>query len=79
MAAIRRQVCCTFPKERIREPVLYHLGRDFPVIPNIRGATINDEKGIVVLELEGESADIERAIEFLRSRNVQVEAVESGH
>jgi ABC-type methionine transport system ATPase subunit len=78
MAAIRRQVCCTFPKERIREPVLYHLGRDFPVIPNIRGATINDEKGIVVLELEGEAADIDRALAFLRSRNVQVEAVESG-
>jgi ABC-type methionine transport system ATPase subunit len=78
MAAIRRQVCCTFPKERIREPVLYHLGRDFPVIPNIRGATINDEKGIVVLELEGEAADIERALDFLRSRNVQVEAVETG-
>jgi ABC-type methionine transport system ATPase subunit len=77
MAAIRRQVCCTFPKERIREPVLYHLGRDFPVIPNIRGATINDEKGIVLLELEGESKDIDRALDYLRSRNVQVEAVES--
>lgn len=77
MAAIRRQVCCTFPKERIREPVLYHLGRDFPVIPNIRGATINDEKGIVVLELEGEAKDIDRALDYLRSRNVQVEAVES--
>jgi L-aspartate semialdehyde sulfurtransferase ferredoxin len=77
MAAIRRQVCCTFPKERIREPVLYHLGRDFPVIPNIRGATINDEKGIVVLELEGEAKDIDRALDYLRSRSVQVEAVES--
>ena len=78
MAAIRRQVCCTFPKERIREPVLYHLGRDFPVIPNIRGATINDEKGIVVLELEGEAADIDRALEFLKSKNVQVDPVETG-
>lgn len=77
MAATRRQVCCTFPKERIREPVLYNLGRDFPVIPNIRGATINDEKGIVLLELEGEAGDIDRAIDFLRSKNVQVEAVPS--
>jgi len=75
MAAIRRQVCCTFPKERIREPVLYHLGRDFPVIPNIRGATINDEKGIVLLELEGEAADIERALEFLKARNIRIDPV----
>ena len=75
MAAIRRQVCCTFPKERIREPVLYHLGRDFPVIPNIRGATINDEKGIVVLELEGEAADIERALDYLKARSITVEPV----
>lgn len=77
MAAIRRQVCCTFPKERIREPVLYHLGRDFPVIPNIRGATINDEKGIVLLELEGEAADIERALAYLKARDVQVDPVQS--
>jgi hypothetical protein len=75
MAAIRRQVCCTFPKERIREPVLYHLGRDFPVIPNIRGATINDEKGIVLLELEGEAADIERALDYLKARSITVEPV----
>jgi len=75
MAAIRRQVCCTFPKERIREPVLYHLGRDFPVIPNIRSATINDEKGIVLLELEGEAADIERALDYLRARNITVDPV----
>ena len=75
MAVIRRQVCCTFPKERIREPVLYHLGRDFPVIPNIRGATINDEKGIVLLELEGEAADIERALDYLRARNITVDPV----
>ena len=75
MAAIRRQVCCTFPKERIREPVLYHLGRDFPVIPNIRGATIDDEKGIVLLELEGEAADIERALDYLRARNITVDPV----
>lgn len=75
MAAIRRQVCCTFPKERIREPVLYHLGRDFPVIPNIRGATIDDEKGIVLLELEGEAADIERALDYLRTRSIKVEPV----
>ncbi len=75
MAAIRRQVCCTFPKERIREPVLYHLGRDFPVIPNIRGATINDEKGIVLLELEGEATDIERALDYLKARCISVEPV----
>jgi ABC-type methionine transport system ATPase subunit len=75
MAATKRQVCCTFPKERIREPVLYQLGRDFPVIPNIRGATINDEKGIVLLELEGEPGDIDRALEYLKSKNVQVDPV----
>lgn len=74
MAKIQKTISCTFPKERIREPILYNLGQKFAVIPNIRGATINDQMGIVFLELEGEDAEIERAISYLRERNVGVEA-----
>ena len=75
MAAIKRQLECTFPKEKIRDPVLYLLGRQFNVIPNIRRAQITDEIGIVSLELEGEAAEIDKAIAFLRTSRVGVEVV----
>jgi ABC-type methionine transport system ATPase subunit len=77
MAATKRQLYCTFPKEQIGEPILYTLGQKFRVIPNIRGATINDQMGIVFLELEGEDAEIERAIGYLRERKVRVDTVQS--
>lgn len=72
----RREIYCTFPKDQIREPILYNLGQHFQVIPNIRGASINDDIGLVFLELEGQEREIERAMEFLRERKVQVELVD---
>ena len=69
MASIKRQLECTFPKEKIRDPVLYLLGRQFNVIPNIRRAEI----GRVSLELEGEAAEIDKAIAYLRSNRVGVD------
>jgi ABC-type methionine transport system ATPase subunit len=73
----KRQLYCTFPKEQIGEPILYTLGQKYKVIPNIRGATINDQMGIVFLELEGEDAEIEKAIAYLRERKVRVDTVQS--
>ena len=52
MAATKKTIYCTFPKEQIGEPILYTLGQRFRVVPNLRGATINDQMGIVFLELE---------------------------
>ncbi len=75
MAVVRERVYCTFPKDQIREPILYNLGRVFPVVPNIRGASINDDLGLVFLELEGEEAEVTKAIDYLRERNVKVDPV----
>lgn len=73
-----RLVHCTFPKEMIREPLLYNLGRDFRVVPNIRGATISDEIGLVYLELEGPEPEIDRAVQYLASRGVKIDTVKGG-
>jgi ABC-type methionine transport system ATPase subunit len=72
----RREIYCTFPKDQIREPILYNLGQHFQVIPNIRGASITNEIGLVYLELEGQEQELDRAVEFLRERKVQVEDVD---
>jgi len=68
-------VHCTFAKDRIREPLLYNLGRDFKIIPNIRGASISDDLGLVYLELEGPDDEIQKAIDFLKSKGVTVDPV----
>lgn len=73
MGVARQQFYCTFPKEQIREPILYNLGQHFQVIPNIRGASITDDLGLVCLELEGDQAEIDRAVDYLRERHVQID------
>lgn len=72
---VRKRVYCTFPKELIQEPLLYNLGKNFNVIPNIRAASITDEVGLVYLELEGDDGEIEKAIRYLRERKVKVDEV----
>jgi ABC-type methionine transport system ATPase subunit len=74
-----RKVYCTFPKDLIKEPILYNLGKKFEVIPNIRGASITDQVGLVYLELEGAEEEITRAVQYLKDRGVKVDDVkESG-
>ena len=76
MAVIQKKIYCTFPKDRIREPILYNIGREFQVIPNIHGASISDDLGLVFLELEGESDEVDRAVTYLVERGVKVDDVE---
>ena len=73
-----RLIHCTFPKTLIREPLLYNLGKDFKVVPNIKGATISEEVGKVYLDLEGPEEEIDRAVEFLKERGVEIQEVPGG-
>lgn len=69
----KRCVKLTLPEKLSREPVIYELSHDFNVIPNIRRGYFALDSAWVELELEGNEADIEKAIEFLRSRGITVE------
>ena len=71
----KRHVMFTFPPELIREPIIFNLGLQFKVTPNIRRADISENKGWVVLELEGEEKDIEAGIAWVISKGVRVDPV----
>ncbi len=71
----RRQVTFTFPEELIKEPIIYNLGLQFKVVTNIRRADVSENKGWVVLELEGEETDIEQGIVWVTSKGVRVDPV----
>src|SRR5438309_384749 len=43
-----------YPPTLITKSVIWELGHKFPVITNVRQASVTDEIGIVSLELEGE-------------------------
>ena len=71
----KRRVMFTFPPELIDEPIIYNLSRQFNVVTNIRRADVSDDKGWVVLELEGEENNIEQGIAWVTAKGVRVDPV----
>jgi len=65
-----------YPPRLITTPVIWQLSHKFPIVPNVRQASVTDEIGIVCLELEGARADIKAAIKWLEKMNINVEPVE---
>ena len=70
-----RQVMFTFPQELIREPIIYILSHQFKLVTNIRRADISEDKGWVVLELEGEEKEIKEGIAWVTAKGVRVDPV----
>lgn len=73
---MKQKIFCTFPQQLIKEPLLYNLGKNFQIIPNIRGASVTDEIALIALELEGDEKEIEKAVVFLKEKGVKVEGIE---
>jgi len=65
-----------YPPKLITNPVIWELTQRFPVITNVRQASVTDEIGIVSLELEGARSDIKAAIQWLEKLGIKVEPVE---
>ncbi len=71
----KRQLMFTFPQELIREPIIYSLGHQFKIVTNIRLADVTENRGWVILELDGEEKDIEQGIAWVTSKGVRVDPV----
>ena len=69
----KRQVRFTFEGQLIRQPLIYTLGHRFQVVTDIRMADVDERVGWVVLELEGEPDEIERAIRWAEEQGVRVD------
>ncbi len=68
-----KRVRMTFSPELIQEPLIYNLGHEFNVVTNIRMATVDEQVGWVVLELEGDGDEIERSLQWARDRGVRID------
>jgi ABC-type methionine transport system ATPase subunit len=66
----------TYSQEKIKDPIIYQVGRKFRVVTNIRTASVSDHVGIVGLELEGEQSEIDAAVAWIASQGVKVEPIE---
>ena len=69
----RKRVRFTFEPNLITEPVIYKLGHEFLVVTNIRMADVDENVGWVILELEGDSAEIDGALRWAADLGVRVD------
>ncbi|MCL0101648.1 NIL domain-containing protein [Dehalococcoidia bacterium] len=72
---MKHKVKFTFPTDLVQKPVIYLLGKDFNIVTNIRRADVTDDRGWVVLELEGEENSIDTGLEWVKSQGVRVDPV----
>jgi L-aspartate semialdehyde sulfurtransferase ferredoxin len=72
----RTTVRLTFRGETLNDPVIYRIGQDFKIVTNIRHADVGEDTGWVELDLDGEQPEVDRALEYCRSRGIGVEKLE---
>lgn len=65
-----------YPTRLITRPIIWELGQKFQISFNIRQASVNEEIGLVSLELQGDREEVKRAIAWLEEMGVRVEPVE---
>ena len=73
---MKRKLFCTIPQRLIKHPLLFTLVNRFQVVPNIRGASVTETIAILSLELEGDQANVEQAVQYLIEEGVQVEELD---
>ncbi len=72
----RMRLRLTFPPHLIQEPIVYRLVKDFDIVINIRRADVKADYGWMALELDGEEAQLERGVRWLKEKGVQVDPIE---
>jgi L-aspartate semialdehyde sulfurtransferase ferredoxin len=70
---VKKRVTLTFPKRAVQMPVTYRLAKEFNVAANIiRAQVAPNQIGKLVVELAGDIDQLDAAIEWMRSQNINV-------
>jgi hypothetical protein len=65
-----------FPENKITEPIIYQIGHEYKVVTSVRRADVRETTGWMDVELTGETAEIERALQGLRDKGCIVDPIE---
>ena len=65
----------SYTPETITEPIIYTISQQFNIVTNIRRADLAEDRGWIIVEIEGEEKDIEDGIAWAISRGVRVDEI----
>ena len=73
LSQVRVKVKLTFPESEVRRAVLATMVRQFDVEPNIRRADVEEHRGWIVCEVDGEAAAVDASLDWLRAEGITVD------
>ncbi len=74
-----KKLLLLFPKSETEKPIVYHLVKDYDLVVNIFRAKVTpDEFGYLVLDVDGDEKNIKKALEFLKSENIEINETDKG-
>jgi len=65
----------SIPTEFKDKPIVYMIGRDFNIVPNIIEASFSTTIGWMVLTIEGEQADLDKFLAFCKEHSISVKKI----
>lgn len=69
---MKKTIHFEFSQDLVRQPLLHELNREFNIVINIRAASVNEAGGFIALELEGEGPELEKVLNRLSERGIEV-------
>lgn len=71
---MQKRIVLHFPKNKVGEPVIYRLVKDFDLQFNLLKAEVNPkEEGLLVLELTGDDENYKKGMKFLKEVGLTVQ------
>ncbi len=65
-----------YPEDKITEPILSRVCKNFDVEINIRKANVTDRIGWLELEMTGDEKQLEEAIKYMEAQGIEVSPLE---
>jgi ABC-type methionine transport system ATPase subunit len=75
MAVIKKLVELDYPTEKVTQPVLSQMIKQYAVTVNIRRASITKGFGYVQMEIEGEEKELKTALDDLSKQGIDVNPI----
>lgn len=76
MKNVKRKVYLTFPAAQVKEAIICDMYDKYKVRFNIRSASVNEQVGLMAVEMEGSDEKVTEAMKFFQSRGLKVEPIE---
>ncbi|MGK7344422.1 MAG: NIL domain-containing protein [Candidatus Nitrospinota bacterium M3_3B_026] len=70
------KVRLSIPADRVEEPTISEMIKDFDVVINIRQADIGPDSGVMEMEISGALEAIDRAVDFIKKKGIDVSPIE---